>query len=208
MKRVAFYYDFSCPYAYLGHTQIEALCAAAAAELTWMPMLLGGVFQAVGTANVPMRDMPSAKARLHQLDMQRWAEDFGVPLRAPATHPNRTVLALRASLASGDVPRASKALFAAYWVEGLDVSQREVVAGALTRAGFDGDLLVARTDDPTVKDELRRRTSDAVAAGVFGAPTFIVTAPGVDGDLFWGQDRLAFVQKALGGWSVKGLETS
>jgi 2-hydroxychromene-2-carboxylate isomerase len=202
VKRIDFFYDFSCPYAYLAHTQIEALCERAGAELVWCPMLLGGVFQAIGAPAVPAAAMSAPKARLNALDMHRWADHFGVPLNMPPTHPNRSVLALRATLASGDLPRASKALFRAYWVLGRDVSQPEVVKEALDEAGFDGAALVARADAPEVKAELRARTDEAVAAGVFGAPSFRVTAPGVNGDLYWGQDRLELVEKALGGWSV------
>ena len=205
MKRVDFFYDFSCPYAYLAHTQIEAVCARAGAELCWRPMLLGGVFQAVGTVQVPFAVMSTAKARHNAFDMMRWADHFDVPLTIPATHPNRTVLALRALLAADEaaIPRASKALFAAYWVLGRDVAQPAVVREALDSVGLDGSALLVRADDPAIKAALRTRTDEAIARGVFGAPAFVVTAPGVAGDLFWGQDRLDFVEKALGGWSVK-----
>jgi 2-hydroxychromene-2-carboxylate isomerase len=205
VKRVDFFYDFSCPYAYLAHTQIEAVCKRAGAELVWRPMLLGGVFQAVGTVQVPFAVMSTSKARHNAFDMMRWADHFSVPLTMPPMHPNRTVLALRATLAAEEaIPRASKALFAAYWVLGRDVAQPAVVREALDRAGLDGAALVARAEDPVIKAALRTRTEEAVAHGVFGAPAFVVTAPGVSGDLFWGQDRLDFVEKALGGWSVKG----
>lgn len=205
MKRVDFFYDFSCPYAYLAHTQIEALCARAGAELVWRPMLLGGVFKAVGTVQVPFAAMTAEKARHNACDMMRWADHFDVPLTLPPTHPNRTVLALRATLAAGaEIPRASKALFAAYWVLGRDVAQPAVVREALDGAGLDGEALLARAEDPAIKEALRIRTEEAVAHGVFGAPAFVVTAPGVAGDLFWGQDRLDFVEKSLGGWSVQG----
>ena len=100
MKRVELFYDYACPYAYLAHTQIEALCARASAELVWRPMLLGGVFQALGTPQIPMTSMSAAKARHNALDMARWADHFGVPLTMPPMHPNRTVLALRATLAA------------------------------------------------------------------------------------------------------------
>lgn len=199
MKRVDFYYDFSCPYAYLAHTQIEALCERAGAELTWRPFLLGGVFRAIGTPMIPADAMPAARSRLNDLDMARWADHFGVPLLRPASHPNRTVLALRAAIASRDIPRASKALFRAYWAHGLDISRPEVIRAALDEAGFDGAALLRDAEDSAIKDDLKTRTDDAITAGVFGAPTFIVTAPKVAGELFWGQDRLLFVEKALSG---------
>ena len=136
MKRIEFFYDFSCPYAYLAHTQIERIAADAQAELVWKLMLLGGVFQAIGTPNVPMMSMPSAKAKLNEVDMFRWADHWSVPLAPPPTHPNRTVLALRATLASDDLPRATKALFIAYWAKGLDVSNPDVVRETLDAAAI------------------------------------------------------------------------
>jgi 2-hydroxychromene-2-carboxylate isomerase len=209
VKRVDFYYDFSCPYAYLAHTQIEALAARAGAELTWRPMLLGGVFQAIGTPQVPASTMSYAKARLNALDMHRWADHFGVPLVMPETHPNRTVLALRAALAAeADLARASKALFRAYWALGRDVADPSVVREALDEARLDGEALVRRAEDASVKQALRGRTDEAISRGVFGAPTFIITAEGVHGDLFWGQDRLEFVEKALTGWSARPLDVA
>jgi 2-hydroxychromene-2-carboxylate isomerase len=203
VRRVDFFYDFSCPYAYLAHTQIEALCGRAGAALAWKPFLLGGVFKAIGTPPVPFLGLPAAKARHNALDMMRWADHWGVPLHMPAFHPARTVLALRATLASGDLPRASKALYAAYWVQGRDVSSPEVVREVLDGAGLDGAALVARAEEPAIKDELRRRTDEAIAAGVFGAPAFVVKTPSIapGGALFWGQDRLHWVEQALGGWT-------
>ncbi|MFT3775080.1 MAG: 2-hydroxychromene-2-carboxylate isomerase [Minicystis sp.] len=198
VKRIDFHYDFSCPYAYLASTQIEALATRTNASLTWKPMLLGGVFRAIGAPDTPA--FGPAKARLNLLDMHRWADHFGVPLVMPATHPNRTVLALRAAIAAGDadLPRASHALFRAYWALGRDVSQPEVVRSALDEAGLDGAALVARAEDQAIKDALRARTDEAVSRGVFGAPAFVVPS-GDRSDLFWGQDRLVFVENALGG---------
>ena len=204
MKRVDFYYDFSCPYAYLASTQIEALAARRGAELRWRPMLLGGVFRAVGSPDEP--GMIPARARLNHLDMDRWADHFGVPLVMPPGHPNRTVLALRATLAAEAmdlddiiiIPRASHALFRAYWVLGRDLSQPDVVRRTLDEAGLDGAALLARAEAQPIKDALRARTDEAVARGVFGAPSFVVTA-GEKSELYWGQDRLLFLEQALGG---------
>jgi 2-hydroxychromene-2-carboxylate isomerase len=190
---VELFYDFSCPYAYLASTQIRALCARARAELVYKPFLLGGLFRALGAAAGEVARSSPPRARHNGLDMQRWAEHWGVPLVMPATHPNRTVLALRAALAAGDLGRASDALFGAYWAEGRDVSDPAVVASALDRAGFDGEALVARAGDERIKQELRARTDEAIARGVFGAPTCFV-----NGQRFWGQDRLDFVARELG----------
>ncbi len=194
MTTVEFHYDLVCPYAYLASTQIEALAERSEATIEWRPFLLGGVFRAIGAADDPNAAMPKAKAEHNRRDMERWAAHFGVPLTMPAEHPRRTVLSLRALLAAGEEarPAATHALFAAYWARGEDVTDPEVVARVLTDAGVDGEACLERASHQAIKDELRSRTDEAAAAGVFGAPTFIV-----DGELFWGQDRLHFVEAAL-----------
>ncbi|RMH40147.1 MAG: 2-hydroxychromene-2-carboxylate isomerase [Deltaproteobacteria bacterium] len=201
--RLEYWFDFSCPYAYLGSTQIESIAARAGAELVWQPMLLGGVFRALSAPQVPAAHMPAAKARYNALDMLRWADHFGVDLRVPAGHPMRTVRALRALLALPQPawPAAIHALYRAYWVDGRAFDDPATIAAALRDAGAadaDIDRALAANDDPAIKTELRRRTDEAVRRGVFGAPTMFV------GDdepiMFWGQDRLPFVERALAGW--------
>jgi len=193
-KDLAIWFDYSCPYAYLASTQVEALAARTSAELTWEPMLLGGVFRANGTPQNLSEVLGPQKARHNLADMHRWAARFGVPLTMPAGHPRRTVEALRATLASGLDPRVIHAFFRAYWVEGRDVADRSVVGEVLTSAGHDAATLLARIDAPAIKDDLRARTDRAIELGVFGAPTFVV-----GDELHWGQDRLDFVERALGG---------
>lgn len=200
MPSVEFWFDFSCPYAYLGSTQIEAVARRAAAELSWRPMLLGGVFRAVETPQKLFETLSPPKARHNYADMMRWADVFGVPLVMPSNHPMRTVRALRAllSLPEPAWPPVIHAVYRAYWVHSRDVAERDVVADALAEAGVTGgalDRALAANDDPAIKDDLRRRTDEAIARGVFGAPAMFV------GDLmFWGQDRLDMVERALGGW--------
>ena len=202
--RLEFWFDFSCPYAYLGATQIEALAARAGGELIWKPMLLGGVFRAVDTPQKLFATLPPPKLRHNGQDMMRWAEHFGVPLRMPANHPMRTVRALRALLAV-DEPRRPPLiheLYRAYWVRNDDISRPETIAAALSAVGIIGDdatRALAANDDPSIKQELRERTDEAIARGVFGAPAMFV-GEGDDAQLFWGQDRLHFVERALGGW--------
>ena len=99
---------------------------------------------------------------------------------------------MRTILASGDAGvDVMHALYKAYWVDEKDVAQPDVVAQVLTQAGLNPDWSTQATDQ-TIKDELRERTAEAVSRGVFGVPTCIV-----DGELFWGQDRMDFVEAAL-----------
>ena len=195
------WFDFSCPYAYLASRQAHLL----GVEISWRPMLLGGVFRGCGAGAGPMATLSPAKARHNLEDMMRWADVFGVPFRMPAAHPMRTVRALRVLLALPRPrwPAAIPALYAAYWEHTRDITQDAVIAATLEEdAGLPAvevAAALARADDPAIKDELRLRTDEALALGVFGAPAWIVRRP--QGPLLlWGQDRLAWVAAILAGW--------
>jgi 2-hydroxychromene-2-carboxylate isomerase len=192
-----FWFDYSCPYAYLASTQVEAFAQRLGRTLSWRPMLLGGVFKAHGTPQNLMNVLSPAKARHNEQDMQRWAELFGVPLAIPAGHPLRTVEALRATLVTGIDPRVVHGFFRAYWVEGRPPSDPATLRAVLAAAGHDPAAVLARLEDPAVKDELRARTEQAVAAGIFGAPSFVV-----DGRMYWGQDRMDLIAGRSGPWQA------
>jgi 2-hydroxychromene-2-carboxylate isomerase len=184
-----FWFDYSCPYAYLASTQVDALAKRMEAKLTLEPMLLGGVFKANGTAQNMMASLAPAKAKHNVRDMHRWAAHFGVTLRVPEEHPMRTVEALRATLASGVDPAVVHGFFKAYWVDGRAPSDAKTMRDVLTAAGHDADAILARIEEPALKDDLRARTERAIALGIFGAPSFVV-----DGTrMYWGQDRMELV---------------
>jgi len=203
--RLEFFFDFSCPYAYLGSTQIEDVAARHDAHLVWKPMLLGGVFRAVRQSDFPAGQMPAPKARHNGLDMLRWADLFGVELRIPPTHPMKTVRALRAllTLPAARWPTYIHAVYRAYWIDNRDIRTEEVVDECLRAAGAtDGEVAtcLAANDDSAVKDQLRQRTDEAIARGVFGAPTMFVGDDPATAHMFWGQDRLHMVERTLEGW--------
>jgi 2-hydroxychromene-2-carboxylate isomerase len=187
---VHFWFDYSCPYAYLASTQVAALAERTGAKLVYEPMLLGGVFRAVGTPQRMFAELSPPKAKHNVLDMQRWADLFGVPLVMPEGHPLRTVEALRATLLTGIDPRVVNGFYQAYWVHGRGPSEEATMREVLGAAGHDAGAILARLND--AKEELRRRTDEAIALGIFGAPAFVV-----GGELYWGQDRIEFVEKAL-----------
>lgn len=194
---VDFYFDYSCPYAYLGATRIASIAERAGATLSWKPLLLGGVFTAVGTPQKLFATLSPAKALHNANDLQRWADRFGVTLRMPAAHPFRTVEALRATIVTGCDPRVIHGFYHAYWVDNVPVSDPSTLRHVLSSAGHDADAVLARIDDTQVKNELRARTDAAVKLGVFGVPAMIV-----DGELEWGQDRLDVVERRLSGKSM------
>jgi 2-hydroxychromene-2-carboxylate isomerase len=206
--RLTFYYDLVCPFAYLASTQVEALAARAGAEIEWVPILLGGVFRAIaddhrrraqlseagGASDRPAAAMSPQKRWLSYADMMRWADVYGVTLKLHPRHPLRTVDAMRLlHTVDGEARVAlTHRLYRAHFVENRDLDERAVLAEF-------GD--VARIDTPEIKDALHQATDRAVADGVFGVPAFVVEQRG-QRFLFWGQDRMHFVEKALGGWAV------
>ncbi|MFO0678574.1 MAG: 2-hydroxychromene-2-carboxylate isomerase [Polyangiaceae bacterium] len=195
-RRFDFWFDFSCPYAYLASTQVEAMASRAGAEFAWCPMLLGGVFRAVGTPQNLSEVLSPPKTAHNLRDMQRWAELFGVPLTMPSGHPLRTVEALRVTLASGIHREVVRGFYDAYWVRGEAPSDDRTMVRVLREAGFDDarrDDVLARAKTAAVKDDLRARTERAIALGVFGAPAFVTD----EGELYWGQDRMVLVERDL-----------
>ncbi len=204
--KIDFYFDFSCPYAYLASKKIGALAEKYDAKLQYRPMLLGGVFRSLsGDGDGPMTRYSPAKEAHNHADMTRWAELFHTPLVMPSNHPNRTVLALRTLLTFTEVrwPEIISSLFDSYWKDGNDISDPKVVAEALKKANLskaETEEALVQADTDASKKKLRLLTDNAVAAGVFGAPTMNVN---VDGTLhlFWGQDRLTMVEQVLKGWN-------
>jgi 2-hydroxychromene-2-carboxylate isomerase len=184
---VDFYYDFSSPYSYLAATQIER--AAGAARVNWKPFLLGALFKQIGTPMVPIETFSHQKRDWTKNDLHSWAAYWQVKFRWPSRFPMRTVTALRMALAAGEPERAelSRRIYQAYWVEDRDINDPAVLSQLADPA-----LVDRAQNDPALKQALIDATSAAQAAGACGAPFFVV------GDqIFWGQDRLPLVVRAL-----------
>jgi len=196
--RLELYHDFSSPFAALAVGQAERFAADRGVELVYRPMLLGALFRAIGTADVPLYEMNEAKRRYYARDLADWASRWGVPIRFPDAFPLRTVTALRVALAA---PAATGPIYRAAWVDNRDVGQADVLTEVLDAAGLPGAALVERaTTDTTLKDALRANTERAATLGACGAPTWVVRRPDEAPLVFWGQDRLPHVAAALGGW--------
>jgi 2-hydroxychromene-2-carboxylate isomerase len=185
-----FYFDVGSPAAYLAWTQVPKLGGA----VEYRPFLLGGVFQATGNKS-PM-EVP-AKGKYMLDDLGRFAQRYGVPFEHNPHFPINTLMLMRGAVGlqmrepARMVPYVD-AVYRAIWVEGRNMNDPAVVGAVLQGAGFDPQQLLALTADAQVKDRLKAVTQEAVARGVFGAPTFFVA-----GRMYWGQDRLDFVKEAL-----------
>lgn len=188
------YWDFSSPFAYLGCSQIGALAARTGASVRWHPVLLGGLFRAIGTPDVPLATFSEAKQRHVARDLERWAARWGVPYRFPSRFPTRSLDALRVYFALPEDRRDAyrDAVFRAYWAEDRDIADPAVLADCVGDPAL-ASAALERTKSDDVKRALRESTEAAVARGVFGVPTFVVD----EKDLYWGQDRLSLVEEAL-----------
>ncbi len=193
-RTLEFYYDYGSPYSYLADTQVEAIARRTGASLVRKPMLLGGVFKATGNASpmtVPL------KSKWAGSDMPMWARHYGVPFKPNPFFPVNTLALMRGAAAAqidGLFARYHPAIFRAMWIDGANLNDIGEVAKVLTAAGLDAAGIGNRIQDQDVKDRLKATTDEAVARGVFGAPTSFV-----DDRMFFGNDRLPFVEMALKG---------
>ncbi len=203
-KTLDVYFDVSSPFAYLGLTQLPAL-AALGVQPRLVPILLGALFRDIQQSNIPWFAMPPPKQRYVGLEMQRWASWWGVPFELPRKFPQRTIAAQRLCLIAAahgfeTGVRLATALARAMWVEQRDLEDPETLRAIVAAADLPGgapEAWLEQTQDPAIKAQLAANTTAAREAGVFGVPTFIV-----DGKhLFWGQDRLDLVARALAGWT-------
>lgn len=202
MTELHFFFDYSSPFAYLGFTQVEAAAERHGAELHWHPFLLGALFKAIGTPIVPVAVMPEPKQKLAMKEMHRWADHYDVPFSFPSRFPMNTIRALRMTLQvpAERLPAFARAVYQAYWADDRDIDDPAVLTALADDLGLDGQALVEGCQDPAIKQKLHEATDHAVAVGLCGAPSYLVKAGDEEGMLFWGQDRLTLVERALEGW--------
>ena len=196
---VDFYFEFSSPYGYIASQLAEDFEKRIGRPLRWRPMLLGPVFKLTGQA--PLVEVPM-KGEYSRKDFARSARLHKVPYRQPEKFPIGTVAALRAFYWVNDRDPAkarevAKKLYRAYFAEGVDISAPATVVEIAKSAGIDAAALAAALEDPALKERAKREVDAAIAAGVFGSPFFVV-----DGEAFWGVDRMPMVEDWIrtGGW--------
>jgi 2-hydroxychromene-2-carboxylate isomerase len=196
-KTLELIFDFGSPNAYLTLKVLPGILDRTGAELVVTPCLLGGIFKATGN-KAPMVQYAGVPAKLayENLEMRRFIERHGLTRFQLNPHfPVNTLLIMRGAIVAADEGRLDayvEAVNRAMWEEGLKMDDPAVAAAFLSANGFDGPALLARTQEPAIKEKLAANTEAAVARGVFGIPTFFV------GDaMFFGKDRLAQVEEAL-----------
>lgn len=190
MRKVEFFFDYRSPYSYLAHTQLLSM----EAEIVFVPFDIADLMARVG--NVPTSVVCAPKNRYVQQDLLRWSKAYSVPLQR---HPDAARIdarrLLRASLAAervGQIAPAVAALYRARWVQPAPMDNAHEVAQVLHRAGLDVSDIEPLIDAPELDEQLDRSTTAAEERGVFGAPAMCV-----EGELYFGNDRLDFVRARL-----------
>jgi 2-hydroxychromene-2-carboxylate isomerase len=191
-RTVEFFYDFTSPTAYLAWARLPEIAKRTGATIAYRPMFLGGVMQATG--NRPPGTLPQKGAWM-AADLQRWSRRFNTPYKPNPHFPMMTLMVQRAAHGWIDRPDFDAylaAIFHAAWRDQKNIADKAVLTEVLTTAGFSPEEFFAAAENPSNKEKLKATTDEAVARGVFGAPTFFV-----GDEMHFGQDRLDFVEEAL-----------
>ena len=191
-KTVDFYYDFGSPAAYLAWTQLPGMCERHGAEINYRPMLLGGLFKAVGN-NTPIA--VKAKGAWMMDDIPRFAKRYGVPYAMNPHFILNTLTIMRGAVwaqSTGVIEPYNKAMYEAVWVNGRNMADVEEIIAVTSEAGLDAAAMGEAIQQPEIKQDLISNTQEAAERGVFGAPTMFV-----GGVMHFGQDRLDWVEEAL-----------
>jgi 2-hydroxychromene-2-carboxylate isomerase len=197
MAKVEFHFDFGSPNAYLAHVIVPEIEARIEAKFEYVPILLGGVFKLTNNRS-PVEKLAGIKNRLEyeQVEMRRFIRRHGIrQFTWNPFFPVNTLLAMRGAVAAqldGVFDRYVEAVFKAMWAEPKKMDDPQVAATALQEAGLDGPRLIARTQEPEVKERLLKNTEASVARGTFGSPTFFV-----GDEIFFGKDKLRDVEAEI-----------
>lgn len=194
-KTVTVYYALQSPWTYLGWARFRELVARTGADARYRVIQMAPVFEASG--GLPLARRPKQRQAYRLMELARWRDHLGLPLNIHPRHfPVDESLAASMVIAhrqrGGDVGALSQAMLTAVWVEERDLADRATLRAIAREQDLDGDALLDAAASDAVRREYDANTEAAIAAGVFGVPTFQI-----GDELFWGQDRLDFVARAL-----------
>ena len=197
MTKVEFHFDFGSPNAYLAHVVIPRIEQRTGAKFTYVPVLLGGVFKLTNNRS-PAESLQGIKNKpeYEALERERFVRRHNITRFAMNPFfPVNTLLIMRGAIAAeleGVFARYVDEVFRHMWAEPKKMDDPDVVRTALAQSGLDAERLLARTQEPEVKDRLLKNTQGSVASGTFGSPTFFVGE-----EIFFGKDRLRDVEEEI-----------
>ena len=191
---IEFYFDFSSPFGYFAATKIKDIGDEFEREILWKPFMIGSALKVTGGMPLPMIPL---KGDYSKKDMERTSRQFNIPYKVPSKFPIASQAPCRLiywmqTVAPQKQEEAILKLYRAYFLEDLDISAPEVVAKVLSSVHGTEEELIALTQDPAKKQGLKEECNLAIEKGVFGSPFIIV-----DGEPFWGFDRLEQVREWL-----------
>ena len=182
-----FWLEYGSPYTYLTVARIEDLARVSGVTVTWKPFLLYPILMDMGWKQEPFIQFP-VKGRYMWRDLERRAKRHGLPYNRPSVFPPDPLLTARIGCLAaqeGWCPAFTRATFSAHWVDGRIIGTPENLDAVLAGLGKDPEQIKARAQTDENKLRLRQQTSEAADLGIFGSPSFVV-----NGELFWGDDRL------------------
>jgi 2-hydroxychromene-2-carboxylate isomerase len=195
---IEFFFDCSSPWTYLAFHNIQPLAKEFGAEISWRPILVGGIFNTINPSVYASREKPvEAKARYMKKDMADWARSTGLAIKMrPTVFPVNSVKAMRGCIhlaPEGKLVPFARTVFEIYWGEDQDISQDTVLTEVCRRVGVDPAKFFAGIGDQAVKNQLKANTDEVMARGGFGSPTIFLDKT----DMYFGNDRLPLVREAL-----------
>jgi 2-hydroxychromene-2-carboxylate isomerase len=194
-RQIDYYFSAASPWAYIGHALFESLAKTHGCKVVYKPVFLGELFAETG--GLPLAKRHPARQRYRMMELQRWREKRGLNFHLkPQNWPFDPKLAdgvVVAAVEAGLNPEPFvRAVFTSIWEDQLDLGETGTIVGLADRAGLPGEKLVARAQSAEVAAIYEQNRQDAIAAGVFGAPGYVL-----DGEVFWGQDRIELLGDAL-----------
>lgn len=199
MGRLEFFFDLSSPWTYLAFTNVQGVIERTGADVTWRPILVGGVFNAVNQQIYVARENPDNRKFVHSFKVLKdWAALAQVPFNFPNPyHPAKSVHAMRMACAleadQAGLAAFAKAAFEGFIGRGENLDDPDVLEGFANAAGLDGAAIRAASTTDDIKARLRTNTDELIARGGYGSPTMFV-----DGDdMYFGNDQLPLVEAAL-----------
>lgn len=196
-KQVDYYLTPPSPFVYLGHERFAAIAARHGVQVNLKPCDLGKVFSVSG--GLPLAQRPPQRQAYRLVELARWSEYLGLPLNLhptyfPVSGDAASKLIIAAQLAHGTARamQLTGAIGAAVWAQQRNIADAATLAQLADEAGLDGASLLKASEGKAVQDAYAQNTQEAISAGVFGAPWFVY-----DGQPYWGQDRLDFLDRAL-----------
>ena len=195
---IEFFFDCSSPWTYLAFHNIQPLAKEFGEEISWRPILVGGIFNTINPSVYATREHPvPAKLAYQKKDMADWARSTGLAIKMrPTVFPVNSVKAMRGCIhlaPEGKLVPFARTAFEIYWGEDKDISQDAVLTEICQRVGVDPATFFAGIGQQAIKDQLKANTDEVMARGGFGSPTIFIDKT----DMYFGNDRLPLIRDAL-----------